>query len=120
MLMRCIVYKLMGPCGPMVKALVFTRNMCEAFLLLASVVTTRLSRLESWQGRLVKKPRRLLPGVCFVFPALSTSPSHKEARECSARDYSQILKRAGLARGRGIQRSDSFSVAGSNCVLSHI
>ena len=68
MLMRCIVYKLMGPCGPMVKALVFTRSMRGAFLLLASVVTTRLSRLESWQGRQSKKRRGSIPNVRFVFP----------------------------------------------------
>ena len=69
MLMHLIDYKFAGPCGPMVKALVFTRNMRGAFVLLASVVSTRLSRLESWQGRLNQKSRRLLLGVCFVFPA---------------------------------------------------
>ena len=40
----------MRPCGRMVKALVFTRNM-RGTIFRASVVTTRLSRLDSWQGR---------------------------------------------------------------------
>ena len=67
--LHCTFSKLSGPCGPMVKALVFTRNMRGADVLLASVVTTRLSRLESWQGRQTKKPRRSIPNVRFVIPA---------------------------------------------------
>ena len=71
----------------MVKALVFTRNMRGADVLLASVVTTRLSRLESWQGRQIKKSRMLLLNVCFVFPSCPLPQVANRHVGGSARDY---------------------------------
>ena len=71
----------------MVKGLVFTRNMRGADVLLASVVTTRLSRLESGQGRQIKKSRMLLLNVCFVFPSCQLPQVANRHVGVSARDY---------------------------------
>ena len=52
----------------MVMALVFTRNMREESVLLASVATPRQCRLESWQGLQDIFPSVLSLGVCcFLF-----------------------------------------------------
>ena len=59
----------------------------KQFLLLASVVTTRLSRLESWQGRQIKKSRMLLLNVCFVFPSCPLPQVANRHVVVSARDY---------------------------------